>query len=129
MVRAIVILACNDVEAMCAFYRRVLGWRQVVDEEVFKQLRSDFGMDLGLYSRAGYASNIGGRTPQALAASALSSTELYFIVEDLTAACALANQAGAELLAEATAKPWGDSVTYYRDPEGNVLALAQNSED
>lgn len=50
--------------------------------------------------------------------------QVAFRVEDLPAAHAAAVAAGAEVLHEPRAEPWGTSARY-RDPDGNVIELTQ----
>jgi len=56
---ALVILAVRDLPAMTAFYKQLLGWKQVVDVPVYVELQADDGMRFGLYADDHFALNIG----------------------------------------------------------------------
>jgi len=50
--------------------------------------------------------------------------ELFVYVDDLDAAVTTVQQAGATILREPTAMPWGERLAFASDFEGNVVALA-----
>ena len=118
------ILAVDDLPRAVAFYRAALSLAHTVDAPVYAELSDDAGMRLGLYRRDGFAKNVGGVTPPAVAPGALSSTELYFHVDDLGAAVAALERAGARLLSARAMRDWGDEAAYFADPDGNVIAVA-----
>jgi catechol 2,3-dioxygenase-like lactoylglutathione lyase family enzyme len=49
--------------------------------------------------------------------------ELAFVTSDVPAAVARASAAGAAVVVEAKAKPWGQVVAYVRAPEGTLIEL------
>jgi len=117
------ILAVTDLERAKEFYQRAFGWKLRVDVPVFAQYDLPDGPDLGLYQRESFGVNTG-QVPAGVAEGAITGTELYFWTEDLPAAVARLEAAGARLLAEAEPKPWGDVAAYFADPDGNVIAVA-----
>ena len=54
---SIVILAVSDVPRARDFYTALFGWTVRVDAGVFVQLQLPEGPDVGLYARAGFATN------------------------------------------------------------------------
>jgi predicted enzyme related to lactoylglutathione lyase len=46
---------------------------------------------------------------------------------DLAAAVERVRRAGGRALSPASARPWGEDVAYFADPDGNVIALAAPS--
>ncbi|MFZ5476716.1 MAG: VOC family protein [Myxococcota bacterium] len=117
---SIVILAVDDLARAVAFYRAAFGWAPVVETPVYVELAAG-GCNVGLYAREGYARNVGVLPPRAWPVAA---TELYLRVPDLAGACARLTAAGARALSPAAARPWEETVAYFADRDGNVVAVA-----
>ena len=117
------ILAVADRDRAARFYREAFGWELAVDVPVYAEFRLPGGMAIGLYERHGFGRNTG-RVPAAVPAGAIAGTELYLRTDDLADATARLEAAGARLLSPAAPRDWGDTVAYYADPDGNVLAVA-----
>lgn len=118
------ILAVADLHRAIAFYDRAFAWPAEVDVPVYREYLLPGGMRLGLYQREGFARNTGA-LPTATAAGAITATELYLRVDDLSAAVADLEAAGARLLSAAAPRDWGDEAAYFADPDGNVLVVAR----
>jgi catechol 2,3-dioxygenase-like lactoylglutathione lyase family enzyme len=95
-----------------------------VDVPVYAEFELPGGMRLGLYQREGFARNTG-QAPAATPLGAISGTEVYFYVDDLAAAVARLQAAGAKLLSPVAKRDWGDEAAYFADPDGNVLVVAR----
>ncbi len=119
----LVILAVEDLPRAAAFYDAAFGWEVGVDVSVYREYRVPGGTGVGLYVRGGFARNIG-VVPASVPAGAVTSTELYAWVDDLPAAVARLERAGARLLSPAAPRDWGDDAAYFADPDGNVIAVA-----
>ena len=120
---AIVILAVERLDRAVAFYRGAFGLRPRIEAPVFVELELPGGGGLGLYERAGFARNTGAE-PGRPGPGQTTSTELYFHVEDLPAACARLARSGARLLSPASLRPWGEEAAYFGDLDGNVVVVA-----
>jgi predicted enzyme related to lactoylglutathione lyase len=118
------ILAVADVARAAAFYETVFGWRRHVDLPVYVEFDVPGGPRVSVYLRGAFAQNTG-CAPAPRTAGATTSTELYFLVDDVAAAVARALAAGAEPLSPAAPRPWGDEAAYVADPDGNVIAFAR----
>ncbi len=118
------ILAVRDLARSVRFYREAFSWPARVEAPVYVELELPDGRGLGLYERGGFAHNTG-REPAAAPEGATTGTELYCHCDDLPAALARMEAAGATLLAPLQDKPWGDEAAYWADPDGNVLVLAR----
>ena len=123
---ALVIIAVEDLQRSLAFYRRITQWPVPVDTPVYAELHSPNGFRLGLYDRRGFGRNIN-HVPEPIAGR-VATTELYVLVDDVSAAMAGARDAGATVLDEARDRLWGDHVGYVADPDGYVVAFAQTHE-
>lgn len=122
---AIIILAVEDVARSVAFYELACGAVAVVTTPNYVELDVHGTTRIGLYERTSFAKNVG-QTPSIVDAAQLTSTELYLRVPDLDAAIAQVVAAGARQLSPKQTRPWGDVVAYFRDPDGNVLAVARS---
>lgn len=124
MALAIVILAVRDPHASARFYESFLGWKRAVDVPVYVELSSGEGAALGLYQAEGFARNTG--VPIApRGGPGTSPAECYFRVADLDEAERAIRAAGGVCLSPRAARSWGETVAYYLDPDGHVVALAQ----
>jgi len=120
--RLIPMLSVADLRRSLAFYRDVLGGRQIYQfppegEPVFLTL--SFGeTELGIGLASG--TPIHGR-PQRPASG--HRVELCLNVQDTDAAVAELNGIGAPTVLAPTDQPWGERVAYVEDPDGNLVML------
>jgi lactoylglutathione lyase len=128
MRHAITIFAVDDVARAAAFYEAAVGARRRVDVGVYVELDLPDGPGVGVYQRDGFAKNTG-RPNAPCTAGSTTGTEIYFRVDDVDAAVSRALAAGAVMLSPAATRPWGETVAYVADPDGNVLAFARESGD
>ena len=117
------ILAVRDVGRSARFYADAFGWSIAVEVPVYVQFTLPDGRSLGVYERNSFGANTG-EVPELPPVGALTGTELYFRTKDLGAATARLEAAGARLLSSARERDWGDTVAYYADPDGHVLAVS-----
>ena len=132
----LVVLAVEDVPRARRFYLDVFGWDIAVDLDVYVEFRLPGGpgdpgrhasTNVSIYKRDVYAGNTGEPALPTPAAGSTTSTELYLTVDDLDAVCERLRAAGARELAAPTVKPWGDTVAYWSDRDGNVLGVARTA--
>lgn len=121
------ILAVDDPVRAATFYRGVFGWPVQVEVPVFIQLALPDGTGVGLYERHAFAANTG-IVPAPVAAGASSATELYFLCDDVDGVIGRLGAHGARELSPLSSRPWGDEVAYFRDPDGNVIAVARSTD-
>jgi lactoylglutathione lyase len=119
------ILAVDDLAALTRFYDDAFAWPVAVAVPVYREYQVPGGQRLGLYQRQHFAHNVGGEVPAATPPGALSTTEVYFHVDDVDAALARLLAAGARLLSTPAPRPWGDLAAYVADPVGTVLVVAR----
>jgi catechol 2,3-dioxygenase-like lactoylglutathione lyase family enzyme len=123
---ALVILAVSDVVGSRRFYQLALGWDLVVEDPVYVELRSAGGMRLGLYQRASFALNTQAPAPAAGPAGSVTGTDRYFRMDHPEQAIDRLLDVGAHLLSDLADREWGDRAAYLRDPDGNVVVVAQH---
>jgi len=119
----LVVLAVADLARAKAFYAAAFGWEVNADVPVYCEYMVAPGFGVGLYLRSAFSANTG-IVPSSVPAGATTSTELYIRGDDLGAAVARLEKAGARLLSPAARRVWGDDAAYFADPDGNVIAVA-----
>jgi len=120
-----VVLVVADVDRSLRFYVDVLGLSLGHRSGAYAQL--DTGMTrLALYERDAMADVLG----KALHAPPVDAPgfELGFKVDDCDAAYAELVAAGVEPAAAPTDRPWGQRTSYVRDPDGNLVELAEDAQ-
>lgn len=120
------VLAVDDAHRAAAFYEAAFGWLRTVSVPPYVELTLPGGHRLGLYQRVGFAAQTG-VLPVATPLGGVSPAELYLHVDDLPAACTRLAAAGARQLSPATLRGWGETVAYYADPDGHVVAVAAST--
>lgn len=120
-----IILAVDDLPRARAFYDAVLDWPVRIEAPVFVELGPPQGTGIGLYLRSGFALNPGA-TVLPSPSKRVSSTEIYLHLDDPAAAVVRAQAAGGRVLSPLSPRAWGETVAYVADPDGNVVALAQD---
>jgi catechol 2,3-dioxygenase-like lactoylglutathione lyase family enzyme len=118
-----VVLIVADLERALRFYEGALGLELQHRSGAYAQLRAGTTR-LSLYARDAMQATLGTAlrepTPDAPA------FELGFKVPDCDAAFAELRAAGAAEAAPPTDRPWGQRTAYLRDPDGNLIELAQD---
>lgn len=122
----LLILAVEDLIRAVRFYRAAFGWVQTVDDAIYAEFALPGDQRLGLYARAGFERNVG-QAPLQGARGEITGTEIYLYADDLDAAIARMEAAGARPLSPRAPRAWGDEAAYFADPDGNVVVLARPS--
>jgi len=131
MSQALFVLYVADQDRARDFYAAVLGRAPKLDVPGMCEFELQGGGSLGLMPGAGAAQLLGpgfeglaGDTP-----GSLPRAELYLRLPDAAAVLARALDAGARLISPLEERDWNESAAYVADPDGHVLALAQNPAD
>ena len=118
------ILFVSDQSRSAQFYSQLLGQAPTLDVIGMTEFLLPGGCKLGLMPEAGIARIISGPMQHPSAGNGVPRCELYLLVDDLRAACARAERAGARPVDEARDRDWGHRVVYYADPDNHIVALA-----
>ena len=120
-----VIVYVSSVEQALAFYERAFGLaRKFIDES------GSFGeLDTGTTTLAFVSeqladANLEGGFQRAAPDAPPCNIELCLVFDDVAAAYEHAVSAGCAPLKAPSAKPWGQTVSYVRDPFGTLIELA-----
>jgi len=116
----------SDQDRALEFYRDKLGFEVVADIPVAERIRW-----VAVASRKGEAEIIlyppafGGDKEEELKRRVGQWTGMVFLTEDIRATYEMLRQRGVEFEAEPSQQPWGGLETWFSDPDGNRLHLAQ----
>jgi lactoylglutathione lyase len=118
-----VVLIVSDLERALSFYTGSLGLALQHRAGKYAQMRAGTTR-LSLYARDAMAETLGvGIEAPSPAAPAF---ELGFKVSDCDAAFEELVAAGAAPVVPPTTRPWGQRTAYVRDPDGNLIELAED---
>jgi catechol 2,3-dioxygenase-like lactoylglutathione lyase family enzyme len=121
-----VIFSVDDLDRSLEFYERAFGWprNDAIDYSEYVELLTPDGGALGLFDREGYAATVGA-PPADVAEDRVAPSYLYVRVDDVRAASASLEAAGARRLSPLRGRSWGEEAAWYADPDGNVVAVGQ----
>lgn len=126
MIRSVeIILYVRDQQRSRDLYSELLRRKPVLDVPGMTEFQLSDGLKLGLMPAAGIAKIIGEALPHPERGHGVPRCELYLHVEDLDLECANAIASGAKQISPKAARDWGDTVAYFADHDGNVIAFAQ----
>jgi lactoylglutathione lyase len=110
------IIYVPDVRAALTFYSEAFGLAEgfVSPDESYATLAGDGG-------QLAFASRHMAPEPP----GAPEGFEVWIEAEDVPAAFAAAQAAGAEPLVEPVKKPWGQTIAYVRDPSGILIEIGE----
>ena len=112
-----VVLETADPRALAEFYRRLLGWEIVADEDNWVSMRGPDGS-----SKVSFQRDPDHRPPRWLSQDGQQQMQLHldFQVDDLEAAQQRAIEAGATLM---DWQPQQEGVRILADPDGHIFCL------
>lgn len=118
-----VVLIVDNLDRSVSFYTDTLGLQLQHRTEKYAQMAAGTTR-LSIYTRDAMEDTLGASL-EAPSRSA-PSFELGFKVADCDAAFAELVDAGAPSVTRPTDRPWGQRTAYVRDPDGNLIELAQD---
>lgn len=119
------ILYVRDQTAARRFYESVLARAPTLDASGMTEFALGPNHVLGLMPGAGIKRLLGERLPDPSIAAGNPRCEVYLVVEDAGPYHARALAAGAIELSQLAPRDWGHRVAYSLDPDGHVLAFAE----
>ncbi|PKP01239.1 MAG: glyoxalase [Bacteroidetes bacterium HGW-Bacteroidetes-6] len=109
------------------FYRALLAKEPELDVPGMTEFRLSNNCKLGLMPADGIKRLLGNSIPDTTNRGNFPGAELYLMVENSDEAMAHALKTGAVLLDAVSNRDWGHRVGYVSDPDGYVIAFAQNN--
>ena len=123
--RAHFILYVSDPKRSAAFYAAALGSSPSLDVPGMTEFRLGSGAILGLMPEAGIRRLLGPALPDPGDGWGIPRAEVYLVVADAAEAHAQALRAGGRELSPVLPRDWGHRAGYLLDPDGHVLAFAE----
>ncbi|WP_395702729.1 VOC family protein [Aquabacterium sp.] len=121
---AYTIVYVRDVDASLRFFEEAFGFQRRFLHPSGAYGELDTGATALAFAQHATARDSLGRDYVAADASpAPLGVEVGLVCDNVAAACDKAITAGATLLAEPVAKPWGQTVAYVRAPDGTLVEL------
>jgi lactoylglutathione lyase len=119
------ILYVRDVSASLDFYERAFGQRRrfLHESGQYAELETG-GTALAFAAVELAASNLPTEFRPAPAGESAPAFEVCFVSDDVQGAFERAVREGAEPVTAPQTKPWGQDVTYVRDPDGTLVEIA-----
>ena len=127
--RAHFILYVRDQRRSTEFYAGVLATSPQLDVPGMTEFALPGGSVLGLMPEAGIVSLLGSVLPDPQLANGVPRSELYLVVSEASPFITRATTLGARMLSPLQPRSWGHSAGYLLDPDGHVLAFAEQSGD
>jgi uncharacterized glyoxalase superfamily protein PhnB len=80
---------------------------------------------LGLMPNKGIAKILSDTMPHPDEGNGIPRCELYFYIENIQLEFDNAMNSGAKLISPIADRDWGDTVCYFSDPDGHIIAFAK----
>ena len=119
------ILYVQDLQRSLEFYRAVLADAPTLVAPGMVEFTLPGGAILGLMPIEGINRLLGESLPIPVKDGGPPKAELYLIMEEASAGHRRALEAGAREISPLLPRDWGHLAAYVQDPDGHVLALAQ----
>jgi catechol 2,3-dioxygenase-like lactoylglutathione lyase family enzyme len=119
------ILYVSDQATSTAFYATILASQPRLDVPGMTEFALPGGAVLGLMPESGIKSLLGLNLPDPALARGVPRAELYLLVDQPVVYYERALASGARPLSPLQARNWGHRAAYCLDPDGHVLAFAE----
>jgi uncharacterized glyoxalase superfamily protein PhnB len=122
-----IILYVANQEKSSLFYTQLLQCKPSLHVPGMTEFTLNEYCKIGLMPNAGIAKIIANTMPHPETGTGIPRCELYLQVENLQLAYENAIGAGAQLISPIQERNWGDTVCYFVDADGHVIAFAQRT--
>lgn len=122
-----IILYVRDQQASAVFYQKIFRKAPDLDVPGMTEFILAEQVKLGLMPNRGIAKILGDTLPHPDEGSGIPRCELYLYVDDLPFEYENALKAGSRSLSPPALRDWGDTVCYFADPDGHVIAFAEKT--
>lgn len=120
------ILYVSDQVKSRDFYSYLLDKKPVLDVPGMTEFLLAHNVKLGLMPEKGIAKIICDKMPNPELGNGIPRCELYLKVENAQNYILRSEKLNANLISPLQDRDWGDKVGYFADPDGNVIAIAEN---
>lgn len=119
------ILYVADQASSSAFYKKVLQLEPAMEVPGMTEFILENNVMIGLMPNDGGAKLIGNALPHPAEGKGIPRCEIYLMLKNAQTYIDRALEAGATLLSPMQERPWGDTTAYVSDPDGHILAFAE----
>ncbi len=119
------ILYVQDQDLSTQFYQKLLQKNANLYVPGMTEFQLHDFFTLGLMPRSGIAKLLDWAIEPRSESREEAQCELYLLVENVHSAFQHACDCGAKLLNPCLPRDWGDEVCYFADPDGHIIAFAQ----
>lgn len=121
------ILYVSDQDRSCKFYEKIFRKSPDLNVPGMTEFNISENCRLGLMPNDGIAKILGEKIPHPASGSGIPRCELYLHVKDIQLEYVNAVNNGAVIISAIAERPWGDTVCYFSDPDGHIIAFAEAS--
>ena len=121
------ILYVADQTKAKEFYEGLFGVEPSLDVPGMTEFWLSDSVKLGLMPENGIAKIIADNSPHPKEGSGIPRCELYLKVENAKGYLERGIKLGAKEISDLEDRDWGDKVGYIADPDGHIIAFAENS--
>lgn len=121
------IIYVADQRRSADFYRRLLAQEPVLDVPGMTEFELSPSSKLGIMPEHGIAGILAEKTPHPANGSGIPRCEIYLLSERLQPYYDRAKELEAVLVSDVAPRDWGHRVCYFSDPDGHILAFAEES--
>lgn len=119
-----IILYVQDQEKSKVFYEHLFRTKADLHVPGMTEFILSAGCKLGLMPNSGIAKILTPKTPHPDKGNGIPRCELYLYVNDIQQEYLHALQCGATEISPVEERNWGDTVCYFADPDGHIVAFA-----
>lgn len=120
------ILYVNEQAASCEFYKKIFRKEPELDVPGMTEFHLSGSCKVGLMPNKSIAKILSDKTLHPETGNGIPRCELYMLVENVQLEFDNAVKSGAKLISPISNRDWGDKVCYFSDPDGHILAFAEN---
>jgi predicted enzyme related to lactoylglutathione lyase len=128
IVKDMIILYVADQQCSCDFYKSVLGKEPILDVPGMTEFELNEKTLLGLMPESGIEKILGDKTPRPSTGNGIPRCELYIAVPDVVKAFKNLISNGGKSISPPEMRNWGHLAAYGADPDGNIIAFAENTD-
>lgn len=119
-----IILYVSDQARSTRFYQDIFRMPPDLNVPGMAEFNLSDQCKLGLMPNSGIAKILGEQIPHPESGNGIPRCELYLYVDDVKLEYENALKCGATLISPPANRDWGDSVCYFSDPDGHIIAFA-----
>jgi len=121
------ILYVKNQQRSCDFYTTLLACKPSLHVPGMTEFTLSENCKLGLMPADGIAKIITPKTPHPSSADGIPRCELYLKVENIKLFYERTTKMDAMLVSKIAPRDWGDTVAYFSDPDGHIIAIAEKT--